>query len=585
MEMCEWSEHTAPDGKKYYYNSKSGESVWEKPKELVDFEMRRSSGQPPISAPPVSMSGMVKDDPPMMKKDVIPPKSQPVKSAPAQLEKSKPPSGSGNSPAASGDKSRPVSSTPVHGTPWCVVWTGDNRSFFYNPSTKTSVWERPPDLIGRADVTEMLKSPAAAEKVKSKSVPPGFNANPMGNAKKNKASNDEDGENEDNSSGASVAKKRKVELVFEDELKAKEDGASNGNNGSLKAISKDAAMEAEVKAARERQLVPLEQRMAQFRDLLTEKQISAFSTWEKELHKIVFDPRYLLLTSKERKTVFEKYVRERADEERREKKNRLKEAKDNFNLLLSEAKLSARTTYSEFANKHCKDERFKGIEKSRDRESLFNEYMGDIKKKDREERAAKKDQAKKDFMVMLKEFAANPENSIDRHSRWSDYKKKFDSDARYKAVDSSGLKEDYFLDFLRDLKEEQRKSKKKDKKRSRSKSPKGRDRSRSRSKRRSRSRSRSRRRSRSKSPKESKKKSKKEKRDRSRDRKDEDSSRKEKKKKKADKDHEKEEGEMSGSDEESDHRPKDRKRNNRSSSRERNQSKKSPRELCTNQFK
>ena len=104
-------------------------------------------------------------------------------------------------------------------------------------------------------------------------------------------------------------------------------------------------MEAEVKAARERQLVPLEQRMTQFRDLLTEKQISAFSTWEKELHKIVFDPRYLLLTSKERKQVFDKYVRERADEERREKKNRLKEAKDNFNALLGDAKLTAKTTY------------------------------------------------------------------------------------------------------------------------------------------------------------------------------------------------------------------------------------------------
>jgi transcription elongation regulator 1 len=73
-------------------------------------------------------------------------------------------------------------------------------------------------------------------------------------------------------------------------------------------------MEAEVKAARERQLVPLDQRMTQFQDLLTEKKISAFSTWEKELHKIVFDSRYLLLTSKERKQVFEKYVRERADE-------------------------------------------------------------------------------------------------------------------------------------------------------------------------------------------------------------------------------------------------------------------------------
>merc|ERR1711997_492717 len=81
-----------------------------------------------------------------------------------------------------------------------------------------------------------------------------------------------------------------------------------------------------------------------------------------------------LLTSKGRKQVFEKYVRERADEEHREKKNRLKVAKDNFNTLLMESKLSARTTYSEFANKYSKDDRFKGIEKSRERESLFNEF-------------------------------------------------------------------------------------------------------------------------------------------------------------------------------------------------------------------
>merc|ERR1711944_285767 len=87
-------------------------------------------------------------------------------------------------------------------------------------------------------------------------------------------------------------------------------------------IGKEAAMEAEVKAARERQVVPLEQRMKQFRDLLTEKEISAFSTWEKELHKIVFDPRYLLLTSKERKQVFDRYVRDRAEEDRKKEKKR-----------------------------------------------------------------------------------------------------------------------------------------------------------------------------------------------------------------------------------------------------------------------
>merc|ERR1712203_620714 len=233
----------------------------------------------------------------------------------------------------------------------------------------------------------------------------------------------------------------------------------------------------------ERAVVPLETRMSRFRELLEEKKISAFSTWEKELHKIVFDPRYLLLTSKERKTAFEKYVRERADEERREKKNRLREAKDNFLVLLKESNLSAKMTYSEFAHKHGKEDRFEGIEKSRERESLFNDFMTDIKKKDKEERAAKRDAAKKDFVAMLKEFADDPENELDRHSRWSDVKKKLDSDSRYKNVDSGGLREDYFLDFIHDLKDEHKK-KKKDKKRSsrsRSRSPKGKDRSRSRS--------------------------------------------------------------------------------------------------------
>lgn len=66
------------------------------------------------------------------------------------------------------DKNRPVSRTPVPGTPWCVVWTGDSRSFFFNPSNKQSVWEKPAELVGRSDVAKMLESPTAAEEFKKK---------------------------------------------------------------------------------------------------------------------------------------------------------------------------------------------------------------------------------------------------------------------------------------------------------------------------------------------------------------------------------------------------------------------------------
>lgn len=107
-------------------------------------------------------------------------------------------------------------------------------------------------------------------------------------------------------------------------------------------VIKDPAVEAELKAAKERAMVPLEIRVKQFKEMLKEKEVSAFSTWEKELHKIVFDPRYLLLASKERKQVFEKYVKDRAEDERREKRNKMQKKKDEFRTLMEEANLQSR---------------------------------------------------------------------------------------------------------------------------------------------------------------------------------------------------------------------------------------------------
>ncbi|XP_068162171.1 transcription elongation regulator 1-like protein [Antennarius striatus] len=150
---------------------------------------------------------------------------------------------------------RPVASTPVPGSPWCVVWTGDDRVFFFNPTIHLSVWERPGELIGR-DISRIIEDPPHKRK---RSPPPESHGH---------QSNYDDDQPEHD------PKRSRLEEPM-----------------SL------------VPPPGEVKLRPLELRILHFREMMLERGVSAFSTWEKELHKMVFDPRYLLLTPAQRKQV------------------------------------------------------------------------------------------------------------------------------------------------------------------------------------------------------------------------------------------------------------------------------------------
>lgn len=51
-----------------------------------------------------------------------------------------------------------------------------------------------------------------------------------------------------------------------------------------------------------------------------------------------------------------------------------------------------RSSFSDFAQKNGKDDRFKGIEKMREREGLFNEYIVDVRRREKDEKQQKKEQ-------------------------------------------------------------------------------------------------------------------------------------------------------------------------------------------------
>ncbi|XP_030373789.1 transcription elongation regulator 1 isoform X2 [Scaptodrosophila lebanonensis] len=438
---AEWSEHRAPDGRPYYFHAGRGESVWEKPQALRDMEAARMAAHsgaspqtlaaPPGQAPPVGApTGMPPHllPNPMMH---MPPGTAPgfdpqmafaaaaaamkantenskaaqaaalekeaKKAAEEKRKKAEEEQKKQAAAAKQTDKSRPVTSIAIAGTPWCVVWTGDARVFFYNPSTRTSVWDRPEDLMGREDVDKAVRErPDQLKSPHEKSV----EAEQKTAVEESKAKPEQQQALVTTNQLLQQVQAQRMEEDDDEVIKIRTESESSVEEVPTKRVrmlnkakkNEDAVLEAEQRAAKERALVPLETRVTQFKEMLREKDVSAFSTWEKELHKIVFDPRYLLLTSKERKQVFEKYVKDRAEEERKEKRNKMRQKRDDFRKLMEEVKLHGKSSFSEFCQRNAKDDRFRAIEKVRERESLFNEYIVEVRRREKEDKLLRKEQ-------------------------------------------------------------------------------------------------------------------------------------------------------------------------------------------------
>uniref|UniRef100_UPI00398E8F12 transcription elongation regulator 1-like protein n=1 Tax=Pristiophorus japonicus TaxID=55135 RepID=UPI00398E8F12 len=248
-------------------------------------------------------------------------------------------------------QTKPVASTPVPGSPWCVVWTGDDRVFFFNPSIQLSVWEKPVELEGRGDISKIIQDPPHKRKIELATS-------------KDETSNQEEA-NEEHLMKTKRNKTEQPEIA--NPAKEEMDGKNLENTPH-------------------RTVVPLEERINHFRNMLLERGVSAFSTWEKELHKIVFDPRYLLLNLEERKQIFEQFIKTRIKEEYKEKKSKLLQAKEEFRKLLEESKLTPRSAFQEFAEKYGRDHRFRLVQKRKDQEHFFNQFINILKKRDKENR-------------------------------------------------------------------------------------------------------------------------------------------------------------------------------------------------------
>lgn len=72
---------------------------------------------------------------------------QPVGAVPVEEPKKEEPKGP-----------RPVQSTAIPGTPWSVVFTSNDKMFFFNATSRRSVWKMPPELASN-DILKKIVPP------------------------------------------------------------------------------------------------------------------------------------------------------------------------------------------------------------------------------------------------------------------------------------------------------------------------------------------------------------------------------------------------------------------------------------------
>ncbi|KAF9055246.1 HSP90-domain-containing protein [Hymenopellis radicata] len=391
-----WTEHTGPNGVKYYFHANTQESTYVRP--------------------------------------LPPPPSNTVKPK----------------------KEKPSTKTPIPGTDWLRVKTNEGNTFYFHPVNKTSLWTVPPEIKEAVEAFERASADPIeqernreVERVKAEVEALVKRKADDGNepdsrvSKKAKVEDEEESESSDDDGPEEDWEKEAAEQLAAEAKKAEEEAAARKIQQKVEEeLAK--RQKADLKIP-DRVDLSIDEAKALFKTLLREKDINPLHPWDSCLPLFVSDPRYVLLPSvAARRDAFDEYCRERARELRSLNTKQEKEPVDSkaeFERLLSSEVKSTRTSWSEFRRTWKKDRRFYGWGRDdREREKRFREFLKDLGEKKR----AASQKAEADFFALLKQSKISPEGN---GKKWGHIKRSLSRDPRYDAVGSSSLREELFNTF------------------------------------------------------------------------------------------------------------------------------------------
>ncbi|XP_065847148.1 pre-mRNA-processing protein 40A isoform X2 [Euphorbia lathyris] len=400
-----WKEFTTQDGKKYYYNKVTKQSKWSIPEEL---KLAREQAQQTV--------GQVTQ----MEADTTSHGTAAISVTLAETSATAVPVGSSSSLALSGVALSPVPVTPVvsASSPAVVV------SSSLTPGVQSSVANAA--IVQPPVPTAVSGSTYVATSVNAKTISTG-SENPVPQSSGTSTDGASVQDTQEVKKGTMVAGKSDIHPLEEKNL----------DDEPLVFANKLEAKNA-------------------FKALLEFANVQSDWTWEQTMREIVNDKRYSALkTLGERKQAFNEYLGQRRKLEAEERRMRQKRAREEFTKMLEESKeLTSSMKWSKAVSLLENDERFKAVEKVRDREDLFENYIVELGRKEREKAA----EDHKRNVAEYKKFLASCD-FIKVNSPWRKIQDRLEDDERCLCLEKLDRLL-IFQDYIRDLEKEEEEQKK-----------------------------------------------------------------------------------------------------------------------------
>ncbi|KMS99697.1 hypothetical protein BVRB_1g021310 [Beta vulgaris subsp. vulgaris] len=440
----DWQEHTTPDGRRYYYNKKTKQSSWEKPSELMTPLERADASTVWKEFTTPEGKKYYYNKATKESKWTIP---EELKLARERAEKAA--SQGAQLETGVNSQSKPAGSlTPEEARTAAAVLASSNVSSSATLSVPPAV--NPSPLVNAASAEIPVGHSAAPTSMAVTNTPavtaplsafttgdPGLPA----------------------SSNAPLITVNAADKLQSQETLTPMDGApvqdhEEAHKGMLAAAKGDLIE----KPADDEPLVfaSKQEAKAAFKSLLESANVQSDWTWDQAMRVIVNDKRYgALKTLGERKQAFNEYLGQRKKQEAEERRMRQKKAKEEFMKMLEESEvLTSSIKWSKAITMFEDDERFKAVEKPKDRQELFENYLVELQKKEKEKAEEEYRRNREEYWKFLESC-----DFIEANSLWRKVQDRLEDDERCSRLEKIDRLE-IFQDYIRYLEKEEEEQKK-----------------------------------------------------------------------------------------------------------------------------